>query len=107
MNRKLLKKAKKEMRKFWTLSFFAVLLLVAGAVLQLNGYIHQSSLLSDFKKQIAAVSAENDNFEVNLSQSNSLDNFSQYAVAQAGNYEKVDVANVRYVHASSDQLAKN
>jgi hypothetical protein len=106
MNRRLHKNAKNEMKKFWSLSFFAVCLLVAGAVLQLNGFIHQSSLLSDSKKQIALLSSENDNFEVKLSQSNSLDNFSQYMAAQVGNYEKVDVASVKYVHASGSQLAK-
>lgn len=106
MNRRFVKNAKKEMKKFWSFSFFAALLLVAGAVLQLNSFIHESSLLSDSKKQIAALSAENDQCEVRLSQSNSLDDFNRYAAAQAGNYEKVDVANVRYVHALDGQLAK-
>lgn len=106
MNKRTRKNIKKEIKGFWSLSFFAVLVLVAGAVLQLNGYIHQNSVLSDLKKQTASISSENDTLEAKLSQSNSLDNFNQYAVAQAGNYEKVDVASVHYVHASSDQLAK-
>ena len=52
------------------------------------------------------MSSENDELEVKLSQSNSLDNFNQYEIMQAGNYEKVDVANVRYIHASDAQLAR-
>jgi hypothetical protein len=106
MSRSPQKNPKKEMKNFWSFSFLAMVLLVAGAVLQLNGYIHQTSLLSDLKKQAATISADNDSFEAKLSQSNSLDNFSQYMASQAGNYEKVDVASVQYVHASSNQLAK-
>ena len=97
---------KKEVMNFWLVSFFMVLGLLAGVILQFNGYIHQNSLLNDTKKQVAALSAENDNYEVGLSQSNSLDNFNQYVASQAGNYEKVDVANVHYVRASNSQLAK-
>jgi hypothetical protein len=78
----------------------------AAAMLQISNYIHQSTLLGDLEKNVGAITVENDNFEVKLSQSNSLANFSQYAAAQAGNYEKVDVAAVRYVHAPSEQLAK-
>ncbi len=106
MSKKFSKRIKKEINNFWFLSFFAVIFLVAGAVLQLNGYIHQNSLLSDSQKQVAAISAENDNYEAKLSQTNSLDNFNQYAMAQAGNYEKVDVASVAYVHATNSQLAR-
>ena len=106
MSKKFLKKAKKQTNNFWFFSFFAVILLVAGAVLQINGYIHQNSLLSDSQKQVAALLAENDTYEAKLSQTNSLDNFNQYAMAQAGNYEKVDVASVEYVHAANSQLAR-
>lgn len=97
---------KREIKRFWMVASLAVFLLLAGAVLQINAYIHQNSLLNDSKKQVAAISSENDILEANLSQSNSLENFNQYEVAQAGNYEKVDVASIRYVQASNGQLAK-
>jgi len=76
-------------------------------VLQINAYIHQNSVVNNYKDQIARLSAENDEMEVELSQSNSLEKFNEYEAAQAGNYEKVDVASVRYIHAPDSQLAKN
>jgi len=97
---------KNEIKAFWAVSSLSIMLLLGGAVLQINGYIHQNSLLSDSRKQIAMISSDNDVLETKLSQTNSLENFNQYAVAQAGNFEKVDVANVLYIHAANEQLAK-
>ena len=95
-----------ELKTFWLVSSLAIILLLAAAVLQINGYIHQNSLASDLQKQIVSISSENDALEAKLSQTNSLDNFNQYAVAQEGNYEKVDVASIHYVHSIDEQLAK-
>ncbi|MFA6376494.1 MAG: hypothetical protein WCX69_03800 [Candidatus Paceibacterota bacterium] len=106
MSRQSKSRAKKEIKAFWAGSSLLIALFLGGAVLQINGYIHQNSLLSDSKKQITAITSENDVLEVKLSQTNSLENFNQYAVAQADNFEKVDVASVLYIHAANDQLAK-
>jgi hypothetical protein len=99
-------RVKKEIKTFWMASTLAIAVLLAAAVLQINNYIHQNSRLSDYQKQIASILADNDTLEARLSQTNSRENFDQYAIAQAGNYEKVDVASVRYIHASSAQLVK-
>ncbi len=97
---------KKEIKAFWSAAFASVILLLAGAILQINAFIHENSLLKDSQKQVVSLSSQNDALEAKLSQSNSLDNFNQYAIAQAGNYEKVDIASVKYVHVSDSQLAK-
>lgn len=99
-------RAKREIKSFWMISSLAVFSLLAAAVLQINANIHQNSLLSDSKKQIASLSSENDVLETKLSQSNSLENFNQYEIAQAGNYEKVDVASIKYVKAADSQFAR-
>lgn len=97
---------KKEIKSFRTLSAMAICVLLSGAIAQLNLHIHQSSLIGDLKKGIIAISAENDVLVSRLSASNSLDNFNQYRVAQEENYEKVDIAGVRYVYVSGSELAK-
>ena len=99
-------RAKKEIKNFWMVATLAIFLLLAGVVLQINGCVHQNSFLKDYQKQISLISTQNDALEAKLSQSNSLEIFNQYTVAQASNYEKIDVSQVRYVHASSDQFAK-
>lgn len=99
-------KLKKEIKIFWTASSLAVCFLLGGAVWQLNGFIHESSLLKDCQKQIALISSENDQLQAELSQSNSLENFNEYEIAQAGNYEKVDIASVRYIGASGNEFAR-
>ena len=99
-------KSRKQFKTFWAAAFAVNFVFLAGAVLQINNYIHQNSLLKDYQRQIASLISENDTLEARLSQSNSLENFSEYSVAQAGNYEKVDIGNVRYVTASGNQFAK-
>jgi len=106
MSRQSRSKNKKQLRSFWTAASLAVFVFLGAAVWQLNAFIHQNTLLKDCQKQITALSSENDVLAARLTQSNSLDNFNQYAIAQEGNYEKVDVASVRYIHASGAQLAK-
>jgi cell division protein FtsB len=106
MNRQSRSRVKNEIKTFWAASSLAAILLLGAAVLQINDYIHQNTQLSDYKKQIASLSSKNDSLEGKLSQTNSLENFNEYAVAQGGNYEKVDVASVLYVHAVDGQLAK-
>ena len=107
MSRQSRSKMKKQIFTFWSVSSLAIICLLGGAVLQINTYIHQNSVANDYKDRITQLSAENDELEVKLSQSNSLAKFNEYEMAQAGNYEKVDVANVRYIHAPDSQLAKN
>ena len=106
MSRQSRSKIKKETMRFWSAVMLLIFVLFSGAVLQINASIHQNSVLDEYRTRIAGLSSENDELEVKLSQSNSLDNFNQYEIMQAGNYEKVDVANVRYIHASDAQLAK-
>lgn len=106
MSRQQKTKIKKEIKKFWSAVSLAVFFLLSGAIFQIHTSIHQNSVLSDYQKQIAQLSSENDELQVQLSQSNSLDSFNQYEIMQAGNYEKVDVANVRYIHAADPQLAR-
>lgn len=96
----------KNFKMFWFASFVATVCLLCGVVLQFNAYIHASSFAKSCTKQVAALAAENDALEVKLSQSNSLENFREYALAQEGNYEKVDIETVRYVELPGDQLAK-
>jgi hypothetical protein len=107
MSRQARSKIKKQVFTFWSVSSLTVFSLLAGAVLQINAYIHQNSVADDYKDQIAQLSSQNDELEAQLSQSNSLAKFNEYETAQAGNYEKVDVASVRYIHVPDSQLAKN
>ena len=107
MSKQARSKMKKRLFGFWTLSSLAIFSLLAAAVLQINAYIHQNSLADDYRGRIARLSEQNDELEFQLSQSNSLERFSQYEAAQLSNYEKVDVASVRYIHAPESQLAKN
>lgn len=100
------KKNKKEIKNFWRLCSLAIFLLFFGAIFQINSQIHQNSLLSGCQKNIASISAENDELEVALSRTNSLDNFARYQIDQIGNYEKVDLARVRYVRAPAGELAR-
>jgi len=80
--------------------------LLASAVLQLNTYIHQNSLAKDYNKQITALTAQTETLEVQLSSNNSLANFNKYVEAQAVNFEKVEVEQIKYIKAFSDQLAR-
>jgi len=107
MSRQSKSKAKKATVKFWSAVSLVIFVLFSGAVLQINASIHQNSVLDEYRSRIAGLSSENDELEVQLSQSNSLDKFNQYEIMQAGNYEKVDVASVRYIHATDSQLARN
>lgn len=106
MSKKKRSHFKKEIKSFRVLSALAICALLSGAVAQLNLHIHQNSLIGDLKKNIVAVSEENDILESRLSKSNSLDDFNQYRVAQEENYEKVDIDGVRYVYVSENELAK-
>ena len=85
MNRQSRSRVKNEIKTFWVASSLAAILLLGAAVLQINDYIHQNTQLSDYKKQIASLSSKNDSLEGKLSQTNSLENFNEYAVAQGGN----------------------
>lgn len=107
MSKQTRSKMKKRFFGFWTLSSLAIFFLLAAAVLQINAYIHQNSVVDDYRDRISRLSEQNDELEYQLSQSNSLARFSQYEAAQLDNYEKVDVASVRYIHAPGSQLAKN
>jgi len=107
MSRQSRSKKKKQIFTFWSLASLAIFSLLSAAVLQINAYIHQNSVADDYKDQISQLSAQNDELEVQLSQSNSLERFNQYEMAEAANYEKVDVASVRYIHAPDSQLARN
>jgi len=106
MSRLSRQKSKREIKKFWFASTALLFLLFAGALWQLNALIHQNSQLTDYRKQLGRISSENGALEIKFSQLNSLENFNQYAIAQAQNYEKVDVISVRYVHAPNEQLAR-
>jgi len=107
MSKKSKIRLKNEIKNFWLASSLAIAALLVGAIFQLNSYIHQNSFLSDAQKKIVSISSENDILETKLSQTNSLENFNQYQIAQADNYEKVDISTVRYVHAPKGELAKN
>ena len=107
MSKQARSKIKKQIFGFWSLMSITIIVLLAGAVLQINAYIHQNSVANNYKERVAQLSAENDEMEVRLSQSNSIDKFNEYEMAQVKNYEKVDVASVRYIHAPGSQLAKN
>ena len=106
MGKKTKSKIKKEFKKFWIAAFCAMASLMFGAIFQLNSQIHQSSQLDGLEKKIAATVLENDALAARLSQSNSLENFNQYQIAQSGNYELVDVGQVRYVHAPKGEFAR-
>lgn len=95
---------KKEIKTFWLAAAVANLLFLGAAILQINAYIHQNSLVKDYQKQITAVSRENDRLEVALAQSDSLENFDPGRIARADNYEKVSVDAIKYVRISSNQL---
>ena len=99
------KRAAKQIKTFWLFSCLAVILLLGFAVAQTNSYIHKNSLILDYQKQIAKISSQNDILEINLSQANSVGNFDNYVKNQEANFEKVEVASVRYVNAFSGQLA--
>lgn len=109
MNKKTklkINKIRKEIKSFWLLSSLAGILLLGAAVFQLNCHIHETSLLTDLEERSADILTENDSLEARLSQSNSLEQFNQYQVAQLQNYEKVDVAGVYYVRAAGGEFAR-
>jgi hypothetical protein len=85
---------------------FSVFSLLGSAVLQLNDYIHQSSVLRDFEQQTAILTDESENLEVQLSSKNSLENFNKNVIDQASDFEKVEVEKVKYIKASGEQLVK-
>ncbi len=106
MSKKKQSRLKKEIKSFRMLSSVAICVLLAGAVCQLNSHIHQNSLIGDLQKNVASLSSENDILAARLSQSNSLENFNQYRIAQAENYEKVDIAGMQYIHISGGEFAR-
>ena len=93
-------------RTFWIFVSTTVILLLGFAVWQMNSYIHASSREADYQKQIVALAAQNDQLEVKLSQLNSLNHFDDYINSQKDNFQKVDVASIRYVALPGTQLAQ-
>jgi hypothetical protein len=79
---------------------------LGAVILQINGYTHQNSLIKDYKKQVAAISRENDSLEVKLSQSDSIAHFNQYEIALAGDYEKVSVDAIKFVKKENLEMAR-
>jgi len=106
MSKKMKMRAGKSLKMFWFASFLATAALLVGAVMQINSYIHADSYARDCARKVALLTGENDSLAVNLSQSNSLERFREYATTQADNYEKVDVGTVHYVKVPGEQLAK-
>lgn len=106
MKKKIKRVIKKRFFNFRLLSSLVICLLLFAAIWQLNSHIHQNSMIANLKKEIAAIAAENGDLESQLAQSNSLNNFDRYRVAAAENYEKVDIAGVRYIYVSGSGLAK-
>lgn len=100
------KRAAGRIKTFWIFSGLAVISLLGFAAWQMNLYIHASSQVADYQKQIASIAAQNDQLEVKLSQLNSLNRFGEYISSQKDNFEKVDVASVRYVALPGTQLAQ-
>jgi len=95
-----------KIRAFWIFVSSTVILLLGFAVWQMNSYIHASSQEADYQKQIAAITAQNDQLEVKLSQLNSLNHFDDYINSQKDSFQKVDVASIRYVALPGTQLAQ-
>ncbi len=106
MSKRRISKIKREIKNFWLFASLAGVLLLSGAVFQLNSHIHKTSLLAGLEKQLADVSSENNVLENRLSQSNSLENFNEYQVAQSQNYERVNISGVYYVRAAAEEFAK-
>ncbi len=96
----------RDFKAFWILSASAIVLLLSLAVLQLNDYIHQNSLAKDCRNRIASLTGETETLEVDLSSTNSLENFDKYVAAQTGNFEKVQVETIKYIKAPGGQLAR-
>ena len=96
----------RKIRTFWVFVSVTIISLLGFAVWQMNSYIHASSQLADYQKQIAAITASNDRLEVKLSQLNSLNHFDDYINSQKDNFQKVDVASIRYVALPGTQLAQ-
>jgi len=106
MSRSKRNKITKHIFSFWSIISLSIICLLTSAILQINAYIHQNSIENDYQKRIAQLSAKNDELMVQLSQSNSLEKFNEYEIAQIGNYEKVDVARIRYIQAPTSQFAQ-
>lgn len=106
MRTSLQNRVSRQIKTFWIFSCLTIILLLGFAVWQMNSYIHSSSQLADYQKQIATITAANDALEVKLSQLNSLNHFDDYVSAQKDNFQKVDVASVRYVNVPASQLAQ-
>jgi valyl-tRNA synthetase len=106
MSRRHKIKIKRNLKTFWIVSMSGIFCLLAAAILQLNDYIHQNSLLRDYEKQLAALSVDSDKLEVKLSTKNSLENFNKDVMEQAANFEKVEVEKIKYIKASGEQLAR-
>ncbi len=106
MSRRRTIKIKKNLKTFWIVSLSGVFCLLGAAILQLNDYIHQNSVLRDYEKQSVALSVDSDELKVKLSTKNSLENFNKDVIDQAANFEKVEVEKIKYIKAPEEQLAK-
>ncbi len=106
MSRKTKNRVKSAIFNFKAASSFLICVLVGAAIFQLNSHIHQNSLINDLEREIVAIAEENSVLEARLSQLNSMDDFDRYRVAQAENYEKVDLASVRYIQVPAGGFAK-
>jgi len=106
MSRRRKIKIKKNQKTFWIMSMASIFCLLGGAILQLNDYIHQNSVLRDYELQSAALTADSDDLEVKLSTKNSLENFNKNVIEQAASFEKVEVEQIKYIKAPEEQLAK-
>ena len=100
------KRVAKKIRAFWVLTSLTVVSLLGFAVWQMNLYIHATSQAADYQKQISGIAAQNDQLEVKLSELNSLGHLGDYISAQKDNFQKVDVASIRYVAMPGTQLAQ-
>lgn len=99
-------KLQTQIKFFWISALLSIIVFLGLAVTQVNGLIHDSSQFSGLKRQIASLSEENDGLEANLSMANSMANFDGYINNSQGDFEKVDVASVRYVTLAGGQMAK-
>jgi len=88
MRNSLQNRIARQIKTFWVLSCLTTISLLGFAVWQMNSYIHSSSQLADYQKQISTIAAQNDALEVKLSQLNSLNHFDDYVSAQKDNFQK-------------------
>lgn len=107
MSRRQKIRIRKNQKNYWVFSALAIFCLLGAAVLQLNDYIHQNSVLRDYEKQSALLDADSDDLEVKLSTKNSLENFNKDVIDKAASFEKVEVEKIKYIKAPQEQLARN